>query len=171
MCVMLPGEGRWSPQFLGLFLPPPWLGQLPEGPAPRIRLPSRRAETAICLLRSAEFSLSTPSPAPQPRPTPRPRPCRTRRFPRTRALCLQPWEGPGPPRLLLGSAGDRGVLVAASAARALPRPHGPPPPVPGARHCLPRAAPALGRAALESAATVRDWGTRATRGVLCGQNP
>lgn len=74
VCVMLPGEGRWSPQFLGLFLPPPWLGQLPEGPAPRIRLPSRRAETAICLLRSAEFSLSTPSPGPQPRPTPRPAP-------------------------------------------------------------------------------------------------
>nr|XP_025130609.1 protein FAM173A isoform X2 [Bubalus bubalis] len=105
---MLPGEGRWSPQFLGLFLPPPWLGQLPEGPAPRIRLPSRRAETAICLLRSAEFSLSTPSPAPQRRPTPGPRPCRTRRFPRTRALCLQPWEGPGPPETAPGLGGRSG---------------------------------------------------------------
>ena len=108
VCVMLPGEGRWSPQFLGLFLPPPWLGQLPEGPAPRIRLPSRRAETAICLLRSAEFSLSTPSPAPQRRPTPGPRPCRTRRFPRTRALCLQPWEGPGPPETAPGLGGRSG---------------------------------------------------------------
>ena len=52
-------------------LPSPWLGQLPEGPAPRIRLPSRRAEPAnICLLGSAEFLLVNPPPVPQRSPKP-----------------------------------------------------------------------------------------------------
>lgn len=111
-------------------------------------------------------SCQSPS-APQRSPTPRPRLCRARRFPRTRALCLQPWEGPGPPRLLLGSAGDRGVLVAASASRALPRRRTAAPGLQPDRTGLrPRAAPALGRAALGSAATSAAEG-RALRAACC----
>lgn len=46
---------KWSLQLVGLFLPSPWLGQLPEGPSHPAPLPSQRVN--ICLLGSAKYLL------------------------------------------------------------------------------------------------------------------
>lgn len=136
VCVMLSGEGRWSPQFLGLLLPLPWLGQLPEAPAPRIRLPSRLAETAICLLGSAEF-LSIPL-GPSAEPNPPPPPLQSPAFPAHSGSSPSAVGGPGPPETAPGLGGRSGcagrrlsLASPSSQADRRPwapaRPHGPPP--------------------------------------------
>ncbi|XP_047637007.1 adenine nucleotide translocase lysine N-methyltransferase isoform X2 [Phacochoerus africanus] len=83
---------RWSLQLLGLFLPSPWLGQLPEGPSHPAPLPSQTVN--ICLLGSAKYLLLDSH-----RPRPR-RPQRSLRFllnalSRGRVLVASPATVPG----------------------------------------------------------------------------
>lgn len=171
VCVMLSGEGRWSSLFLGLFHTHDWASCQRVQPLvfgyPPVAL---RQPTSVFLV-LLNFSLSTPTgPSAEPQ-HPRPRPYRARCFPRTRARCLQPWEDPGPrdcswARRTIGVCGPppqpREPFPAGGPPGWAPaKPHGPPPPVRGARQGLPRAAPALGRAVPGFAATVRGGGTRA----------